>query len=72
MPGSNYNFGADYIMNSDKTSVDQDMGATKLNREALQFDTRASQDVLTQDAPKKQTKATVEKSLFAMADEKDY
>ena len=72
MPQGNYNFGADYIMNSDKTSVDQDMGATQLYREGLQFDTRASQDVLTQDVPKKQTKPTVEASLFAMADQKDY
>ena len=72
MPGNNYNYGADYIMNSYKTSVDKDMGATQLTREKLQFDTRAAQDVLTQDAPKKQTKPTVEKSLFAMADQKDY
>jgi hypothetical protein len=47
MPQGNYNFGADYIMNSDKTPVDQDV-------------------------PKKQTKPTVEASLFAMADQKDY
>ena len=72
MPLGNYNFDAGYIMNSDKTSVDDPMGSNKLNREGLQFDTRAAQDVLTQDAPKKQTKATVEASLFAMADEKDY
>jgi hypothetical protein len=72
MPGNNYNYGAGYIMNSDKTSVDDAMGSNMLTREALQFDTRAKQDVLTQDAPKKQTKPTVEKSLFSMADQKDY
>jgi hypothetical protein len=72
MPLGNYNFDAGYIMNSDKTSVDDPMGSNKLNREGLQFDTRAAQDVLTQDAPKKQTKTTVEASLFAMADEQDY
>tara|TARA_R100001129_G_C5266329_1_gene232739 strand:+ start:181 stop:399 length:219 start_codon:yes stop_codon:yes gene_type:complete len=72
MPLGNYNFDAGYIMNSDKTSVDDPMGSNKLNREGLQFDTRAALDVFTQDAPKKQTKATVEASLFAMADEKDY
>jgi hypothetical protein len=72
MPQGNYNFDAGYIMNSDKTSVDDPMGSNKLNREGLQFDTRAAQDVLTQDAPKKQTKTTVEASLFAMADEQDY
>jgi hypothetical protein len=72
MPLGNYNFDAGYIMNSDKTSVDDPMGSNKLNREGLQFDTRAAQDVLTQDAPKKQTKTTVEASFFAMADAKDY
>ena len=72
MPGGNYNFGAGYIMNSDKTSVDDAMGSDQLTREGLQFYTRASQDVLTQDAPKQQSKPTVEASLFSMADEKDY
>ena len=72
MPGGNYNFGAGYIMNSDKTSVDDAMGSDQLTREGLQFDTRASQDVLTQDAPKQQSKPTVEASLFAMAEQRDY
>jgi len=27
MPGNNYNYGASYIMNADKTSVDKDEGA---------------------------------------------
>jgi len=68
MPGGNYNFGEGYIMNSDKTSVDDPMGSNQLNRESLEFDTRAAQDVLTQDAPKQQTKTTV----FAMAEQRDY
>ena len=72
MPQGNYNYDAGYIMSSDKTSVDDPMGSNQLNREGLQFDTRASQDVLTQDAPKQQSKPTVEASLFSMADEKDY
>ena len=72
MPDNNYNYGADYIMKSDKTSVDDQMGANQLTREGLQFDTRASQDVLTQDAPKQQSKPTVEGSLFAMAEQRDY
>ena len=55
MPGGNYNFGEGYIMNSDKTSVDDPMGSNQLNRESLEFDTRAARDVLTQDAPKQQT-----------------
>ena len=56
MPQGNYNFGASYIMNSDKTSVDDPMGSNQLTRESLEFDTRATTDVLTQDAPKKQSK----------------
>ena len=70
MPQGNYNFGASYIMNSDKTSVDDPMGSNVLNRESLEFDTRASTDVLTQDAPKKQTKTTVDNSVFSMADDR--
>ena len=72
MPQGNYNFGASYIMNSDKTSVDDPMGSNVLNRESLEFDTRASTDVLTQDAPKKQTKTTVDNSIFSMAEQRDY
>jgi|TARA_Y100000996_G_C22535739_1_gene648206 hypothetical protein len=72
MPQGNYNYDAGYIMNSDKTSVDDPMGSNQLTREGLQFDTRASQDVLTQDAPKQQSKPTVEASLFAMAEQRDY
>ena len=56
----------------DKTSVDDQMGANELTREGLQFDTRTTQDVLTQDAPKQQSKPTVEGSLFAMAEQRDY
>ena len=70
MPQGNYNFGASYIMNSDKTSVDDPMGSNVLNRESLEFDTRASTDVLTQDAPKKQTKTTVDNSVFSMAEDR--
>ena len=72
MPQGNYNYDAGYIMNSDKTSVDDPMGSNQLTREGLQFDTRATIDVFTQDAPKQQSKPTVEASLFAMADQKDY
>lgn len=72
MPQGNYNYDAGYIMNSDKTSVDDPMGSNELTREGLQFDTRATQDVLTQDAPKQQSKPTVEGSLFAMAEQRDY
>ena len=69
---TNYNFGAAYIMNSDKTSVDTDEGASKLYREGLEFDTRVQQGPIIEDMPKQQTTPTVEASLFQMADERDY
>ena len=64
--------GEAYIMNSDQTSVDAQMGADKLYREGLVFDTTTAQGVLTEDMQKKQTKATVEASLFSMAEQRDY
>jgi len=72
MPNNNYNYGAAYIMNSDKTSVNDDMGSKQLYRESLEFTTAVDQDALQVDMPKKQTKPTVEASLFKMADERDY
>jgi hypothetical protein len=69
---NNYNYGAAYIMNSDKTSVDDAMGADKLYREGLEFDTKAKQDVLTEDMPKKMTKTAVDPSVMKMAEERDY
>ena len=66
------NQGAAYIMGSDKVSVDDAQGSDKLYREGLEFTTEAKTDVLTQDMPKKQTKPTVEASLFAMAEQRDY
>jgi len=69
---NNYNFGAAYIMSSDETSVDDQMGADKLYREGLEFDTRAKTDVLTEDMPKKQTKTAVDPSVMKMAEERDY
>tara|TARA_R100001591_G_scaffold62101_1_gene71534 strand:+ start:2921 stop:3157 length:237 start_codon:yes stop_codon:yes gene_type:complete len=66
----NYNFGEAYIMNADATTIDDQMGADKLYREGLEFDTRATTDVLTEDMPKQQTKPTVEASLFSMADDR--
>ena len=64
--------GAAYIMNSDKVSVDDAQGSNSLYREGLEFTTETNPDVLTQDMPKKQTKPTVEASLFAMAEQRDY
>jgi len=72
MPGNNYNYGASYIMNSDKTSVDDPMGSNQLTREAADFNTSIENYDLQSDMPKKQTKPTVEASLFSMADDKNY
>lgn len=64
--------GTAYIMNSDKVSVDDQGGAAKLYREGLEFDTMAKQGVLTEDMPKKMTKAAVDPSVMKMAEERDY
>tara|TARA_R110002012_G_scaffold46308_2_gene122500 strand:+ start:670 stop:885 length:216 start_codon:yes stop_codon:yes gene_type:complete len=68
----NLNQGAAYIMGSDKVSVDDAQGSTNLYREGLEFTTSVDQDALQVDMPKKQTKPTVEASLFAMAEQRDY
>ncbi len=65
-----YNKGAAYIMNSDKESVDDQAGVNKLYREGLEFPTRVKTGPITEDMPKKQTKPTVEASLFKMADDR--
>ena len=70
MPNNNYNYGSSYIMNSDKTSVNDPMGSNQLTRDSLEFDTRAVPDPLTMDAPKKQTKTTVDNSVFSMAEDR--
>jgi hypothetical protein len=64
--------GEAYIMNADKVSVDDQMGADKLYREGLEFDTRAQTGVLTEDMPKQMTKGAVDPSLMKMAEERDY
>jgi len=72
MPMNNYNYGASYIMGSDKTSVDANMGESTLYREGLEFDTHAKTDKLTEDMPKKMTKTAVDPSVMKMAEERDY
>ena len=69
---NNYNYGAAYIMGADKTSVDANMGESKLYREGLEFDTRAKTDVLTEDMTKKMSKKAVDPSVMKMAEERDY
>ena len=68
----NLNQGAAYIMGSDKVSVDDAQGSNSLYREGLEFTMEVNQDELQVDMPKKQTKPTVEASLFAMAEQRDY
>ena len=71
MPNNNYNYGPSFIMNSDKTSYDAP--DAPLTREGKDFDTSNSQITeLNAMTPKKQSKPTVEASLFNMADEKNY
>ena len=73
MADNNYNYGAAYIMGSDKTSVDDPMGSNQLNRDPMDFDmTNTGNNELQVDMPKKQTKPTVEASLFSMAADKNY
>ena len=72
MPNNNYKYGAAYIMASDETSVDDQMGADQLYREGLEFDTKAAQGVLTEDMPKQMSKGAVDPSLMKMAEERDY
>jgi hypothetical protein len=68
----NMNMGPAYIMNSDKTSVDDMGGCNKLYREGLEFDTKAKQGVLTEDMPKKMTKKAVDPSVMKLAEQRDY
>ena len=63
------NYGEAQIMNADKQTVDTNVGENNLYREGLEFDTMAKTDVLTEAAPKVQTKTTVDASLFTMADD---
>ena len=68
----NLNQGAAYIMGSDKVSVDDAQGSNNLYREGLEFTMEVNQDALQVDMPKKQTKPTVEASLFKMAEDRNY
>ena len=68
----NLNMGEAYIMGADKTSVEDQIGAAKLYREGLEFDTKAKQGVLTEDMPKKMTKAAVDPSVMKMAEDRNY
>ena len=69
---SNYNFGAGYIMNSDKQTVAANIGESKHCGEGLEFETRVKTAPIYEDMPKKQTKPTVEASFNTMAEDRNY
>ena len=71
MPDNNYNYGSSYIMNADKTSIN-DHPETNLTREGKDFSMGIERDTLIQAYPKKQSKPTVQSSVWSMASQKDY
>ena len=71
MPDNNYNYGSDYIMKSDRTSVN-DHPETNLTRQGKEFSPEIQRESIIEAYPKKQSKSTVEASLWAMADQKEY
>ncbi len=71
MPNNNYNYGASYIMGADKTSVN-DHPETNLTREKKDFSPVITREPIIEAYPKKQSKTTVQSSLWSMANQKDY
>ena len=71
MPDNNYNYGADYIMKSDKTSVNEHP-ETNLTRQGKEFTPEIQREPIIVAYPKKQSKPTVQASLWSMADDKYY
>ena len=71
MPDNNYNYGKSYVMSSDKTSVN-DHPETNLTREGKDFSMGIERDTIIQAYPKKQSKPTVQSSVWSMASQKDY
>lgn len=47
------------IMNSDKKGINDSCGENNLYREGMDFTTEATTDTLIEDAPKKQTQASM-------------
>jgi len=74
MPKNNYNYGADYIMNSDKVGVDKKMGEDQLTRMPADFDTKVDQGKLVEDAGKsgKGKNAEVDASILNADKDRDY
>lgn len=60
-------YGASDIMGADKKGIDYNCGENSLYREGADFDTVAKTDTLIEDAPKKQTKPTVDGSIDRLA-----
>ena len=71
MPDNNYNYGSSYVMNADKTSVN-DHPETNLTREKKDFSVGINRESIIEAYPKKQSKATVQASMWSMANQKDY
>ena len=71
MPDNNYNYGSSYVMNADKTSVN-DHPETNLTREKKDFSVGIKREPIIEAYPKKQSKPTVEASFNKMADDKNY
>ena len=73
MPNNNYNYGASYVMGADKTKVTEHP-ETNLTREKKDFTPNIDNPnaTLIQAYPKKQSKSTVQSSLWSMANQKDY
>tara|TARA_R100001594_G_scaffold21457_1_gene41323 strand:+ start:290 stop:511 length:222 start_codon:yes stop_codon:yes gene_type:complete len=73
MPDNNYNYGASYIMGADKTKVTEHP-ETNLTREKKDFTPNIDNPnaTLIQAYPKKQSKPTVQSSMWSMANQKDY
>jgi len=72
MPNNNYNYGASYIMGADKTKVTDHSGEANLTREKKDFTTAITREPIIESYPKKQSKTTVQSSLWSMANQKDY
>ena len=71
MPDNNYNYGSSYVMNADKTSVN-DHPETNLTREKKDFSVGIKREPIIEAYPKKQSKSTVQASMWSKANQKDY
>ena len=73
MPNNNYNYGASYVMGADKTKVTEHP-ETNLKREKKDFTPNIDNPnaTLIEGYPKRQSKPTVQSSVWSLANQKDY